>query len=55
MLVPYVLDDWVRTLIDRHRFGVVLDNMGAEEWQLVEETMAADASPDFVRLARRPQ
>lgn len=41
-----VLDDWARTLIDRHRFGVVLDNMGAEEWQLVEETMAADASPD---------
>jgi hypothetical protein len=41
-----VLDAWVERMINRQRFDLAIDRMGAAEWEQIEEVMRADAGPD---------
>jgi hypothetical protein len=41
-----VLDEWVERMINRQRFDLAIDGMGAAEWEQIEEVMRADAEPD---------
>lgn len=41
-----VLDEWVRTVIERKRFDIALDNMGSSEWDQITEVLYEDAQAD---------